>query len=370
MNITRTPLFFALFLALGFELLPISYGYAQADSEKSKLPQVFVARAARKTFVDKIEALGTLRAKESVELTATVTEIISAIHFEDGQRVDAGYVLAEMTNTEEHAMLSEARSQLAEAKSQYQRLQPLLAEGAASASVVDARKNEFETAKARKQAIQSRMSDRLIAAPFSGIVGLRNISVGALVEPGDLITTLDDDSEMKLDFTVPSTLLKDIKIGLPIEASAPGLAKEKVTGTVVSIGSRVDPVTRSVTVRAILPNPDLVLKPGLLMTVYLSSNERETLVIPEEALVPKGETSSVFVVAENDGLDTLEKRDVEIGARRSGEVEILSGLTAGERVVTHGTLTARAGQGVEVRAEEKNDEPLAELLSSKEQTSK
>lgn len=362
-NIVKT---YSIFL-LGILFLPPSV-YAQDGEGKGALPQVFVANVEREEFSDTIEALGTLRAQESVELTATVTEIISAIHFEDGQRVEAGHVLVEMTNTEEHAMLSEARSQLAEAKSQYQRLQPLLAEGAASASVVDARKNEYETAKARKQAIQSRMSDRLIAAPFSGIVGLRNISVGALVEPGDVITTLDDDSEMKLDFTVPSTLLKEVRVGLPIQASAPGLAADLVEGKVVSVGSRIDPVTRSVTVRAILPNPERVLKPGLLMTVRLSSNPRMTLVIPEESLVPKGKTTSVFVVREQEGENILEKREVTIGSRRSGEVEILTGLKEGEKVVTHGTISAKDGQKVTVSAEEKNDEPLAELLPKKEQS--
>lgn len=143
-------------------------------------------------------------------LIATVSEIVTDVHFEDGQRVKAGSILVEMTNEEEHSLIEEERSTVAEAKKQYDRLRPLVKRGAASTSLLDQRRREYETAKARLRAIESKLQDRLIIAPFAGVVGLRNISVGALIKPGDVITTLDDDSVMKLDFTVPSIHLASL----------------------------------------------------------------------------------------------------------------------------------------------------------------
>jgi multidrug efflux pump subunit AcrA (membrane-fusion protein) len=122
-------------------------------------------------FVDRVEALGTLRANETVELTATVSETVTVVHFEDGQRVKAGSILVEMTNEEEHALIEEELSTVAEAKKQYDRLRPLVQRGAASTSLLDQRRREYETAKARLRAIESKLQDRLIIAPFAGVVG-------------------------------------------------------------------------------------------------------------------------------------------------------------------------------------------------------
>jgi membrane fusion protein (multidrug efflux system) len=323
---------------------------------------VVLEKVELRRFEDRVEALGTLRANETVELTATVSETVTAIHFEDGQRVEANKILVEMTKAEEHAQLEEAMSTHAEAKRQYDRVRPLAARGAASQSLLDQRRREYETAKARLRAIESRLRDRLIIAPFSGVVGLRNISVGALIEPGDIITTLDDDSVMKLDFSVPAVHLASLKTGLPIEARAPAFRERKFTGTVSSINSRVDPSTRSITVRALLPNPDRLLKPGLLMSVELLKNPRDAWMIPEEALIPSGRENHVLVVDPSANPPIAQARKVTIGGRRPGEVEIRTGLQGGEFVVTHGTLRVRPGQEVSIIAVDSGDEPLEALL--------
>ena len=226
-----------------------------------------------------MEVLGTLRANESVDITATVTDTITVIHFEDGQRVNSGDILVEMTSKEEHALLEEELSTLAEAEKQYNRLTPLVARGAASKSLLDQRERERSSAQARLRAIESRLQDRLIKAPFSGVVGLKNISVGALVEPGDVITTLDDDSVMKLDFNVPAIHLASLERGIPIKARSSAYGGREFEGEVISIGSRIDPVTRSITVRALIDNQDRLLKPGLLMTAELLKNRRDAIVI-------------------------------------------------------------------------------------------
>ncbi len=326
-------------------------------------PAVFVAEVRVARFSDQIEALGTLRANESLVLTASVTETITDIRFDDGDRVAAGQVLLEMTSAEEHAQLEEARATVGEAKRQFERVKSLEAKGTAAKSLLDERRREWETARARLSAIESRLEDRLIRAPFAGVVGLRNISVGALVEPGDVITTLDDDSVMKLDFPVPSTYVGALRPGLPVSARARAYPGRRFEGEVKSIDSRIDPTTRSVMVRAILANEERELKPGMLMRVGLHNNPRDALILPEEALVPRGNKQFVLLVNEASGQKVM-RREVQIGGRRAGEVEILNGLAPGEKVITDGTLKVRPGQEVSVRALDDGRRALREILQS------
>jgi len=324
---------------------------------------VIAAEAEIKQLYDRVEALGTLRANETVEITASVTDSITALHFSDGQTVQAGDILAEMTSSEEHALLEEEISRRKEALKRYERVVTLIARGAASQVQLDERERELETAEARLRAIESRLQDRLITAPFAGVVGLRNISLGALVEPGDVITTLDDVSVMKLDFNVPSIYLATLTRGTPIEAVSPAFPGRRFSGTVSSIDSRVDPVTRSIVVRALIDNSDELLKPGLLMSVELMKNEREALMIPEEALIPMGDKNVVMLVDDTKSPAVAEQRPVVIGARRVGEVEILEGLAPGDKVITHGTLKVRSGNQISVMGLDGQNKALSELLS-------
>jgi len=328
---------------------------------------VIVTEVVSADFNDRVEALGTLRANETVEITATITDTITAIHFEDGQRVNKGDILIEMTSLEEHAQLEEELSTVAEAKKQYNRLKPLVDRGAAAKSLLDQRQREMDTAQARFRAIESRLQDRLIVAPFTGVVGLRDISVGALIEPGDLITTLDDDSVMKLDFNVPAVYLGVLRRGLSIEARASAFADRIFSGEISSINSRVDPITRAITVRALIANPELLLKPGLLMQVTLLKNPRTGLVVPEEALIPSGKKNHVLVVTVDEKTPKAQRKEVKIGVRQSGQVEVIEGLQLGDYVITHGTIRVRPGQQVVILSQEQGDEPLEKLLSSKKE---
>jgi membrane fusion protein (multidrug efflux system) len=324
---------------------------------------VFVTTVEKDQFTDGLEALGTLHANESVILTASVTETVTSIHFDDGDRISAGQILLEMTSAEEHAQLEETRARVKEAKSQYDRVKSLAAEGTAAKSLLDERKREWETARAQLAAIVSRLDDRLVRAPFNGVVGLRNISIGALVTPGTVITTLDDDSVMKLDFSIPSTYLPNLHTGLEIIAKTRAIPDRTFKGEVKSIDSRVDPVTRAVVVRAVLANDDRVLKPGMLMQINLLSNPRETLFIPEESLVAQGQKQFVLVV--NPENNKVTRREVKIGSRRPGEVEIMDGLQAGENIITDGAIKVRPGQTVTIRAKDDGKQALPKLLNNK-----
>jgi len=335
---------------------------ASAFAQGGEPQPVFVFQVERREISDRLEALGTLQANESVVLTAGVTDIIGALHFDDGDRVEKGQLLVEMRLQEEQALLDEARAQAEEARSQYERLLPLAKQGGVSASQRDEFRREMQTAQARLAAIGARLADRRIHAPFAGVLGLRQVSPGSLIEPGDPISTLDDDSRMKLDFTVPSVFLPDLRPGLAIEARTDALGDRIFTGSIRSIDSRVDPVTRAVRVRALIPNPDRLLKPGLLMKVDLLRNPRSALVIPEEALMPSGRENQVLVVDESVDPPVAQRRSVTIGTRLPGEVEVTQGLLAGELVITHGSLNVRPGQSLSIAAVDSGDEPLSELL--------
>ncbi len=347
-------------------LLLFSLPFAGQQAWGQQPVQVIVEQARLDRFEDQVEALGTLIANESVDLTAKVTERILAINFESGQEVEEGDVLAEMTSDEQSALLEEARSTMAEARDQYERVRPLADRGFATGTQLDERRREYETAQARYRAVQTRLDDRLVIAPFSGVVGLRNISIGALVEPGTVIARLNDISQVKLDFAVPATFLTSVRPGLPIRASSAAFGDRVFEGEVTSIDNAIDPVTRSILVRAIIPNPDLLLRPGLLMTVELIKDPREALIISEEALVRRAGEGYVFVVtADPDGGETVEQRRVTVGSRRTGEIEVLDGLSEGEFVITHGTNKVRPGQKVTISAEQQPGQGISSIIRQK-----
>ncbi len=333
-----------------------------AEPPQGKPKHVIVAPVVYKEISDRVEALGTTRANETVDITANVTEKIQKIHFNDGQRIKAGDILVILNNAEEQANLEEAKAVRGERQLALNRLLQLEERKLAATDELDRTRLGLQQAKANIAAIQTRINDRIIRAPFDGVVGLRNISVGALVETGDLIATLDDTSQIKLDFSVPAVFLAELKPGLKIKARAAALANKEFMGEVKSIDSRVDPVTRSVQVRAMLPNPDGSIIPGILMQVDLLRNTRQALVIPEAALLPQADKQYVMVRVNKDGKDTVEKKQVQIGIRLPGSVEILNGLRAEEQVVTHGNSKVNPGDSLDVLAVDDGSIDIATII--------
>ena len=311
---------------------------------------VIVAPVVLQQISDRVEALGTAHATESVNITSNITEKIKQINFEDGQHIKAGEILVVLEKAEEQAELKRAQAVRGERKLALDRLLQLEERQLTSPDEIDRTRLELEQAEASITAIKTRISDRVIRAPFDGIIGLRDISIGALVETGDLIATLDDTRQIKLDFTVSSVFLAELKPGLKIRAKAIALGNKQYLGEVKSIDSRVDPVTRSIKVRALLPNPDGEIIPGILMQVELLRNTRRALVIPEASLMPLANKQYVMLRVDKDGNDTVEKREVKIGIRLPGYVEILDGLSEGQQVVTHGNSKVKPGDALDVMA--------------------
>jgi len=306
---------------------------------------VTVAVVAREMLADDVESVGTAQANESLNLTAKVSDTVTAIHFSDGGFVEQGDVLVELTNNAEAARLAEARAAEADARRQYDRLQSLIDTNLISQTDLDDVRTRWETAEARLEGVIANMDDRLIRAPFTGILGFRNISEGSLVTPNTVITTLDDISTIKLDFNVAEVYLAQLQPGQSIKANSIVYRGQEFGGIVTSVGSRVDTATRSVQVRAEIENSAGLLRPGMLLTVDLSLNPREAIVVPEAAVVPSQGRQYVFVVDEE---SVARRVEVELGRRRPGQVEIISGVVPGQRVVTQGIAQVRPGSRVRI----------------------
>lgn len=305
--------------------------------------QVTTGTVAMQDWIDTIEALGTARANESLVITAKVTETVERVAFEDGDHVTAGQVLVDLSGRAEVAQLEEAVAELREAQQQLDRQTGLVEAGTIPRSQLDTQIAARDTARARMQAIRARLADRVITAPFDGVLGFRQVSPGTLVTPGTAIATLDDVRTIKLDFSVPEIFIAQLQPGNAVQARSAAWPDRVFEGTVQSVDSRVDPVTRAVVVRAAVPNPDAALRPGMLLTVRLLQAPRRTLVVPEIALIQIGGDAFVFRV-KDDG--TVEQVKVRAGARRRGEVELLDGVAEGDRIVVEGTVKLRSGARV------------------------
>ena len=306
---------------------------------------VNVARVKQEIFADRLEAIGTTSANESITVTAKAQGIVRALRFEDGQTVNKGDEIALIDNGEQDAKLNVELANLDEQRKALERTSGLAKSQNVSQSKLDEQISALRKAEANVAAARARIADYRIVAPVGGILGTRRVSLGALVSPGTVVTTLDDISVVKLDFSVPENFLSALKPGLEIEATTTAYPGETFKGQVMAVDSRVDPVTRSIAIRAVMPNPNLRLRPGMLMIVDLIKNRRESLIIPEQALIPDPSAQFVIVIS----ADNIASRvKVTIGRRRLGYVEVLEGLNEGDLVVTEGTIDARPGSKVDV----------------------
>jgi membrane fusion protein (multidrug efflux system) len=315
------------------------------ETTQQKVPPVVVVAVKRSPFIDTLEALGTVIANESVEITANRSDHVAAIHFKDGQRVKKGDLLVELNVVEEKALLAEAIALRDDHKANHARMKELFDQKMASAQEFDEAKAKLAASEARVVSLNAAIADRLVRAPFDGVLGFRRISVGAHVQPATVITTLDDLSVVKLDFTIPETWLPNVQAGMKIAAISDTWVGETFGGDVATIDTRLDRRTRSATVRALLPNPHMKLRPGMLLKVAIQRGEQAVLQVPEEVLIPVGEDHFVFRV---DDKSIAHRVQVQVGRRRVGAVEITSGLKENDRVVAEGIVRVRHDAPVKV----------------------
>lgn len=343
-----------LVIALIFIVLTaaLSWRYQQnsdASQRQRPMPSVVVEQAQMVTMADQFEALGTLQANHNIEVTANTTEMVDRVLFKDGQRVKSGDVLVRLQSAEQQAQWQAAKVNLAEHRREYGRIEDLVHQRTVASSELDRLQSQIDIARAQVAEASAKLSDRIIKAPFSGILGFRHVSTGALITPGTLITTLDDISVLKLDFQIPERFISIVQPGTEVSAFSEAYPEQLFTGKVSSLSSRVDPVTRALSVRAILANPHEQLRPGMLLQVKVIRARRNVLAIPEQALMMQQEQHFVFRVDED---HVVLRQEVDIGMRQNGLVEIISGLAAKHQVITQGKLKVRDGTQVNLQTED------------------
>jgi membrane fusion protein (multidrug efflux system) len=334
---------------------------ASAGPGRTTGPVAVEVIAARTGAVrEAAESVGTVRANESVTITAKQSGNVAMINFEEGQNVRAGAVLIELEAKERRADVDQSRADLEQSRAQRDEIRQRLERARqlkGTGNVTEARLDELESQlraaegrirgnEAKVRAMDARLDENRITAPFEGRVGMRQVSLGALVQPGTMITTLDDVSKIKLDFAVPENFLGKLKPGLRVVARTPAYVRRDFEGVVSVVDSRVDPATRAVRVNALFDNTDQALKPGMFLNVELALSERQdAVIVPEEVLVAEGGRQFLFVVTEG----RAERREVKLGQRFAGEVEVAEGLKAGEQVIARGVQKVRHNQPVASR---------------------
>ncbi|MEW5683884.1 MAG: efflux RND transporter periplasmic adaptor subunit [Pseudomonadota bacterium] len=309
---------------------------------------VSVAVVQPRAFQDTIEVLGVAKGRQSVTLTAAATQLVDRVRFADGQRVQRGAVLVELRATEQDAGVVQAEARLVQAKRAYDRYKTLGEQGFASKAAVDQFEAAWRSAQADVAAAKAREADRVIRAPFAGVVGLSDVAPGALVNPGAPIVTLDDTSVMRVDFQIPERYLSQLREGQPLLATADAFPGETISGRIAKLDSRVDERTRAITARAEFPNAGGRLKPGMLVRVGVSRGERTNASAPESAVSVQGDSAFVYVLHQQGQRTMAEQRPIVTGVRQQGFVEIVDGVKAGERLVADGLNKIQPGQPVRV----------------------
>lgn len=301
-----------------------------------------------RSFTDEIRVLGVARGRRSVNITSSTSELITRVLFTDGQRVAAGAPLVELQAREEDAGIIEARAQVAQAQRQYDRYKALADQGIAPRVTAEDAETSLATARASLNAAQARRGDRLIRAPFAGVLGLSSVTAGTLVNPGGIITTLDDIDVVRVDFPVPERYLGVLRAGTPIRATIDAYGNEVFTGRIALIDTRINEQTRAVTARAEIANPGYRIRPGMAVRVAVQQGQRTAPAAPEASVQYEGDGAFVYRIAKGEKGTTAQRVEVETGSVEGGFVEIVSGLNAGDRIVGSGLNRIQPGAPVSV----------------------
>lgn len=292
-----------------------------------------------------ITAVGSLRSDETVIVRPEVSGRITEIGFREGQRVAKGTTLVRLDQSIQRAELLQADANLALAKSRIERARDLHGKGFISSQAKDEAESNYKVAQAAYELSAARLTKLEIKAPFAGVVGLRMVSVGDYVREGQDVVNLEAMELLKVDFRIPEIFLKEVSVGQPLQLTLDAVPNKIYAGQVLAINPLLDANGRSIVIRAAVKNTGATLRPGMFARVsLLSSQVQNGLTIPEQALIPVGDDVFLYKIADGRALRTK----VEIGQRRTGFAEIVSGLAAGDVVVIAGQPKLRDGAEVKV----------------------
>lgn len=321
-------------------------GQALAQGGPPGGPKIMVetVRATAATLQSSLKAVGTLLADASAELRTEVPGQILAIHFDEGQHVEKGAKLFSIEATVLEADVNEARANAQRSRAAYERAQQLYAKKLISAADYDAAKANNNVDTARLLSSEARLVKTVIRAPFAGFTGLRKINIGDYATVGQALIDLVRLDPLRVDFSVPETELAKVRTGQPVSVSVAAYAGQIFEGRVIAVAPHADVAGHSIQVRASLPNPDLLLRPGLFANIEIALDSRpDAIVVPEQAIWPVGQDKTVFVVVDGKVVQTV----VQLGERRPGLVEVIDGIDVGDEIVTAGHMKLYDGAAVE-----------------------
>lgn len=287
-----------------------------------------------------VKTLGTALAYDSAKIVAATSDYLTFLEINEGQHVKKGHLLAQLNDTEEKARVNELKALLNEQKRQLARLNNLTKTQASSLSLLDEQQAKVNATQAQLDAVLARLSEMQIRAPFDGLLGLRQVSEGAYISTGTVLTTLDDVSMIRVEFSVPERYIADLTLEMPLAITNVAYGDTVFTGKIKALDPRLDPVTRSIKVHGTIENSELKLRPGMLLNVTVELANSKVLQVPEKAIVPLQNRQYVFVVNSDNSVKQVE---ITLGQRVPGSIEVLTGLSEGDEVVIEGTQKLRNG---------------------------
>ncbi|WP_166268631.1 efflux RND transporter periplasmic adaptor subunit [Marinobacter caseinilyticus] len=321
-----------------------STGAGDKPVREKRVSNVNVVQPQMRTVRDVVAAVGTLRARNAVALISEVSGRIVALNFEPGDPVAKDQLLVRLDDRQARADLQVAEAQYADARRQYDRARSLQSNNSISQSQVDALRTALEVADAQRQAARTRLDNHRIHAPFAGVVGLVDISVGAYITLGESITTLDAVDPMELTFSVPERYLGQISQGQTLTARTAAFPDLAFQGTLAELGTRIDSLSRALPVKALIDNREGKLRPGQFISVNLTLRQRQALVIPEQAVLVRGTKAFVFVAVDGEA----RRMEVSLGVREPGQVEVRTGVALDDAVVITGQDRLSSGDRVAI----------------------
>jgi membrane fusion protein (multidrug efflux system) len=322
-----------------------SVSAAPKSGGASSAVAVEAVKVAVQPMPQSITAVGSLRSDESITVRPEVAGRISEILFKEGERVARGATLIRLDPAINKAEVEQGRANLKLAQSKYDRAVDLAKSNFISGQARDEAENNLRVAEAGVHLAEARLAKMEIKAPFSGIIGLRVVSVGDYAKEGSDIVNLESIDPLKVDFRVPEVYLKQIQVGQTLHVSLDAIPGKTFEGKVFAVNPLVDAAGRAIVIRALVRNPDTSLRPGMFARVRLiTRNLQDALTIPEQAIVPQGDDQYVFKVTDGRAM----RVKVEVGQRRDGKVEIVKGLEPTDMVVTAGHLKIRDGVPVTI----------------------
>ncbi len=320
-------------------------GARAAEAGRPIAVEVAEVRATR-TSTD-IRAIGSLQSDETVQLAPEIAGRVSEIDFVEGSKVKAGDILVRLDDALVRAEVADTEARLNLAEANNERARQLSRTGNVTERSRDEAVTNLETAKAALELAKTRLDKHLLRAPFDGIAGVRNVSVGAFVAVGTPVVNIEKIDALKVDFKVPEVYLTSIKTGQAVDVTVDAIPGQDFKGKIYAINPQVDVNGRALQVRAIIENKDLALRPGLFARIVIrGAVERDVVVVPESAIIPRSGDTFVFRVADG----KAEEVRVKVGERANAQVEITGGIKAGDQVVTAGQHKLRNGVSVEAVA--------------------